>query len=234
MNRDGSISDNTLRGDLISSIPVTLTINVQPINDPPIVDPAAEPLAFSIVRGRYLRHPGVTVTIPVPALLDPFFPGPNIGATDESADIAPRLGGNQTVSLGSSDSDDQCRRWHALQFSAPAERRDCVTHRVRTLSASTRSSTPWSTMASPLASTVYRSAILASPQTRLLSRSCQSMTRRCSVVHANVGKHGRRRSCDGFQDWATNVQAGPTTAIDEINGIGFDATSVVAVCVHAD
>ncbi|QDT09692.1 tandem-95 repeat protein [Planctomycetes bacterium K23_9] len=83
---------NDTRGDLISSIPSTITITIQPENDAPVVDPNADPLTFT------LREDG-TIDIPVNGdsqsngLLKPFLPGP----ANESEDITP--GGNQTVSL---------------------------------------------------------------------------------------------------------------------------------------
>ena len=84
---------NATRGDLISSQPVTLTIDIQPVNDPPRVDPTADPLSFELLEDG-------TVDILVNGdgvrrgLLDVFLPGP----ANESEDIDP--GGNQTVSLG--------------------------------------------------------------------------------------------------------------------------------------
>ena len=97
-NRDGTQTDNSVRGDLISSIPITMTINVRPVNDPPRVDPNAAPLVFNMTEDG-------TLDILVSGdgtnrgLLDVFLPGPNIGETDESADIAPLPGANQTVDL---------------------------------------------------------------------------------------------------------------------------------------
>ena len=84
---------NATRGDLISSLPVTLTIDVQPVNDPPQVDAAADPLSFELFEDG-------TIDILINGdgasrgLLDVFRPGP----PNESEDIDP--GGNQSVSLG--------------------------------------------------------------------------------------------------------------------------------------
>ncbi len=91
-------SDNDPRGDLNKSIPVTMTINVRPVNDSPRVDPAADPLAFTI-----LEDGSIDILVEgdntSPGLLDPFFPGPNVGPGNESADIAPAPGANQSVML---------------------------------------------------------------------------------------------------------------------------------------
>ncbi|QDT03916.1 Dockerin type I repeat protein [Rubripirellula lacrimiformis] len=99
-NRDGTVSDNTTRGDLISSEPITLTINVNPVNDPPIVDPTSAPLSFTMLEDG-LFEILVEGDSTNRGLLDLYFPGPSVGATDESADIAPQPGGNQIVLLGS-------------------------------------------------------------------------------------------------------------------------------------
>lgn len=96
LNDDGSA--NSTRGDLISSIPVIMTISVSPINDPPQLDPNADPLQFEISEdGEAVILVSGTAT--ENGLLDVFTPGPSIGRTNESADIAPALGGNQSVSL---------------------------------------------------------------------------------------------------------------------------------------
>ncbi len=91
----GTVDGATPRGDIISSLPVTLTIDVQPTNDAPVVNPDAEPLHFTLLEDG-------TVEILVsgdntsPGLLDVFLPGPS----NESDDILPEPGGNQSVVLG--------------------------------------------------------------------------------------------------------------------------------------
>ena len=83
---------NATRGDLISSIPVTITISVQPINDPPVVKPNFDALQFSLLEDGTIDIlvDGDALT---PGLLDAFLPGP----ANEAADITP--GGNQSISL---------------------------------------------------------------------------------------------------------------------------------------
>ncbi|TWU06031.1 tandem-95 repeat protein [Stieleria varia] len=83
---------NATRGDLISSIPATITIDVRPVNDPPVVDPTADPLHFSLLEdGTFdILVNGDSVS---PGLLDVFLPGP----ANESSNVDP--GGNQSVSL---------------------------------------------------------------------------------------------------------------------------------------
>ncbi|PNY35518.1 hypothetical protein C2E31_18645 [Rhodopirellula baltica] len=85
---------NETRGDLISSHPRTITIDVLPINDPPVVDPAADPLEFSINEDGSIDI--MTVGTPGnPGLLDVF----NVGPINEGEDLTP--GGNQTLSIQS-------------------------------------------------------------------------------------------------------------------------------------
>lgn len=88
-------ADDPARGDVNRSLPVRLTIEVQPVNDPPMLDPQAAPLEFAIAEDTTIEIP-VTGSGGLPGLLDVFLPGP-AGAGDESANIVP--GGNQTLSL---------------------------------------------------------------------------------------------------------------------------------------
>lgn len=83
---------NATRGDLISSFPELLTINVRPVNDPPVIAQGSDPLEFTLLEDGTvdILINGDTVT---PGLLDSFLPGPN----NESGPIVP--GGNQSVSL---------------------------------------------------------------------------------------------------------------------------------------
>ncbi|NND96214.1 MAG: tandem-95 repeat protein, partial [Pirellulaceae bacterium] len=83
---------NGTRGDLISSFPVTMTIALQPVNDAPVVKANADPLEFTLLEDGSvdILVSGDTVT---PGLLDVFLPGP----ANESQNIVP--GGNQSVSL---------------------------------------------------------------------------------------------------------------------------------------
>tara|TARA_R110002072_G_scaffold48407_2_gene132194 strand:- start:10807 stop:33357 length:22551 start_codon:yes stop_codon:yes gene_type:complete len=89
--------ENSTRGDLRSSLPVTLTIDVQPVNDRPFIKPefstpGTNPLNFSLSEdGTFdvlVNGDGTS-----PGLLDVF----DVGPANESADNTP--GGNQTLSL---------------------------------------------------------------------------------------------------------------------------------------
>ncbi len=219
-NRDGSISDNTLRGDLISSIPATLTINIQPVNDPPIVDPNAELLVFPILEDGFFDIL-VSGDNTSPGLLDPFFPGPFTGATDESADIAPQLGGNQTVSLGSPIPTTSAEGGSLQLLSVSGTPRLRYTPRPNFVGIDSFIYTviddgitvgidglPFSDPR--IASNTVTFEVLPVNDAPLFSGA------------ANV----ESMEDDGlvtFAGWATNVQAGPATAIDELNGIGSTA-----------
>ncbi|MCC9601167.1 tandem-95 repeat protein [Stieleria sp. JC731] len=80
------------RGDLTTSIPQTISIEVLPINDPPVVRDDIDPLEFTINEDGSVDIMAVG-TPGNPGLLDVFAPGPD----NESENIVP--GGNQTVSL---------------------------------------------------------------------------------------------------------------------------------------
>ncbi|WP_436714795.1 tandem-95 repeat protein [Roseiconus lacunae] len=80
------------RGDLTTSIARTITIDVLPINDPPVVRPDADPLEFRIDEDGSVEIM-VNGTAGNPGLLDVFSPGPD----NESENIVP--GGNQTLSM---------------------------------------------------------------------------------------------------------------------------------------
>ncbi|MEM6980267.1 MAG: Ig-like domain-containing protein, partial [Planctomycetota bacterium] len=83
--------ENSTRGDLRSSIPVTLTIDVQPVNDRPVIDPASPALDFTLNEDGsvdiLVEGDGSTT-----GMLDVFEVGPNNEAT-------PGVGGGQTISL---------------------------------------------------------------------------------------------------------------------------------------
>ncbi|MGB0599405.1 MAG: tandem-95 repeat protein [Rubripirellula sp.] len=97
-NRDGSIDDDALRGDLNESIPQTLTISVRPINDAPKLNPDLDPLSFTLMEDGTVEIL-ITGNQANPGLLDVFLPGPADGPITESDDLAPQPGGNQTVSM---------------------------------------------------------------------------------------------------------------------------------------
>ncbi len=94
---DGGANDPT-RGDVNTSASRTLTIDVLPVNDPPVVDPAQATLEYTLTEEGSIEIPIIGAG-GVPGLLDAFAAGPLTLGGDESAAISP--GGNQTVALGS-------------------------------------------------------------------------------------------------------------------------------------
>jgi hypothetical protein len=84
--------DDPARGDQRVSDPQTITIDVLPINDQPVVDPSADPLAFTISEDQSIDIFS-RATAGQPGMLDVFLPGP----ANEAEDIVP--GGNQTLTI---------------------------------------------------------------------------------------------------------------------------------------
>ncbi|QEG01722.1 hypothetical protein Mal15_58010 [Stieleria maiorica] len=83
---------NETRGDLISSDPRTITIDVLPINDPPVIRPNSTPLDFAILEDTSIDVMSIGDGT-TPGLLDVFAVGPD----NEALNITP--GGNQTLTL---------------------------------------------------------------------------------------------------------------------------------------
>lgn len=95
--------DNAIRGDVVSSPAQTLTINIRPVNDRPVLN-TTTPIVYTLNEDATILQPDGTVTfqgtfIPLNGnggqvgLLDVFDPGP----PNESANVTP--GGNQTLRL---------------------------------------------------------------------------------------------------------------------------------------
>ncbi len=95
LNDNGS--NDASRGDLNTSVPATLTINVRPVNDRPVIapqfnTPGTNPLRFELSEGG-TQNVLVNGDGTSPGLLDVFLVGP----ANEAANISP--GGNQKLSL---------------------------------------------------------------------------------------------------------------------------------------
>lgn len=95
--------DNAIRGDEVSSLAQTLTINIRPVNDRPELN-TTTPISYTLNEDSAILQSGNTVTfqgvfIPLNGtggqvgLLDVFNPGP----ANESSNVTP--GGNQTLQL---------------------------------------------------------------------------------------------------------------------------------------
>lgn len=216
-NLDGSISDNTLRGDLMSSIPVTLTINVQPINDPPIVRPDVDPLEFTLLEDGSFDIL-VTGDNTSPGLLDQFFPGPFNGAADEGANILPQLGGNQTVSLGS-PLPTTSAEGGTLQFiTSSGTPRFRYTPRQNFVGTDSFIYT-----VTDNGITVGIDGVpFSDPRIAANTVTFEVLPVNDAPLFSGAGNVDslEDQGIVTIDDWATNVQAGPTTAIDELLGDG--------------
>ena len=85
--------ENTLRGDLNTSDPVTLTINVLPVNDAPRLDDGVSPLSFTVAEDTPLSLSADGGSTPGD-LLGSYLPG----AANE---VPPGVGGGQTNTISS-------------------------------------------------------------------------------------------------------------------------------------
>ncbi|QDT09690.1 tandem-95 repeat protein [Planctomycetes bacterium K23_9] len=94
---DDDGTDDVVRGDIDKSITQILTIDVRPQNDAPVINAAAVgSLSFDTKEGETLVIAASGASVQGD-LLGAFDAGP----TNESADIAPAPGGNQSITLGS-------------------------------------------------------------------------------------------------------------------------------------
>ena len=218
---------NATRGDLISSIPVTLTIDVQPVNDPPRVDPNADPLQFELLEDG-------TIDILVNGdgssrgLLDVFLPGPD----NESANVNP--GGNQSVSLG-----DPVPSSSAGGGSIEPIRENGEITRLRYTPRSNFTGTD------SFIYTVIDNGVTVDVNTGGVGRSdplIASNTVSINVLPVNdapqfSGAANVEVDEDAgpvnIADWATNVFAGPPTANDEI-GVGGQQLEFIITQVGGD
>ena len=213
--------DDVTRGDLNTALPTTITINVRPINDPPVLLDDAPELAFELLEDGTVDILvfGDTITT---GLLDPtiFAPGP----PNESSNITP--GGNQTLSL-------------ALPLPASTAQGGTLTPVFESSEGLPPGQTPAliSFIYTPRQDftgedsfiyTVIDDGITVDVGTDGAIRQdprLASNTVRLNVVAVNdqpqFSGGGDVRSDEdaglvSIPNWVTNVQAGPTTAVDEI------------------
>ena len=223
--RNGTQNDNTTRGDLISSVPVTLTINVQPVNDPPLVNDNADPLAFEILEdGEFsILVEGDNTS---PALLNVFFPGPSVGRTDEAAPgttlpdgtvIPAPIGAGQSVQLGTPIPTSSAEGGSIVYDTSGATPK--LIYRPRPNFVGTDS---------------FIYTVIDNGQTVGIDGVLRDDPRISSnIVSIEVKPVNDAPLFSGAADvtsdedaglvtieqWAANVQAGPTTAFDELNGV---------------
>ncbi|TWU43841.1 hypothetical protein Q31b_13730 [Novipirellula aureliae] len=213
--------DNATRGDLTSSLPTTLTIDVQPKNDPPQIDPSVDPLEFMMLEDG-------SVVIPVngdstnPGLLDVFLVGPG----NEGDDVTP--GGNQTLELATpipatsasggtiTAIRDTSGNITALRYQPKIDfvGDDSFIYTVVDDGVTVNVGTGGSVIDDPRvnANTVsFR--VLPVNDAPIFSGGTD-------VISDEDADSGLGRGVVRIPDWATNVQAGPSTAVDEIDGLG--------------
>ncbi|TWT49074.1 hypothetical protein Pla22_42660 [Rubripirellula amarantea] len=215
--RDNSQIDDPNRGDLVSSIPITLTITVNPVNDPPMVDPNADPLSFEILEdgvGEVLVRGDSTGR----GLLDVFLPGPGVGRTDEAANVTP--GGNQTVSLGSPLPSSSAEGGTVVFDNSGASPK--FIYRPRPNFVGTDSFIY--TVIDNGQTVEVGGQVVDDPRISSNTVTFEVLPVNDAPIFSGAATVDSAED-DGLvvvQNWVTNVQAGPTTAVDEIDG--FRAT----------
>ncbi len=206
------------RGDINGSIPVTLTIDVQPTNDPPVVDPTAAPLHFTLLEDGSVDIL-VTGDNTSPGLLDVFLVGPD----NEAADIAPEIGGNQSVSLG------QPIPATSADGGTIEVERDQGTGQITRLIYFPREDFVGMdsfiyTVTDDGQSVRVGTGGVAEDDPRIASHTVTFDVLPVNDAPQFSGAGNVTSAEDdgevSIENWATNVQAGPVTAVDEINGLG--------------
>ncbi|MEE2937570.1 MAG: S8 family serine peptidase, partial [Planctomycetota bacterium] len=215
-NRDGSVDKDALRGELNESIPQTLTISVRPINDAPQLNPELDPLSFTLMEDGSVEIL-VTGDQTNPGLLDVFLPGPADAPITESDDLAPQLGGNQIVSMAE-PLPRNSSQGGTITFE-PDGMTPKFVYRPRANFAGTDSfiyivkdngvsvdSTGQTVDDVQIASNLVSFEVLPINDRPIFSGAAnvQTLEDQGEVTIAN---------------WASNVQAGPSNAFDEINGM---------------
>jgi VCBS repeat-containing protein len=223
-NGEGSADGDNVRWDLNTSLPRTLTIDVQPTNDPPVVDPTSDPLQFTLLEDGSFEIPvngdGTTA-----GLLDVFLVGP----ANEAEDILPKPGGNQTLSLGTpvprasaaggsvqSITDSTTGEVVRLVYRPRVDfvGMDSFIYTVIDDGSSVGIGTGGVAVSDPrISSNTVSLEVLPVNDAPLFSGAA-------NVVSDEDQGTGANRGLIVVDAWANNVQAGPPTAVDEINGLG--------------
>ena len=212
---------NDTRGDLISSLTQTLSLIVQPINDPPRVDPQAGLIEYTLLEDG-------TVEIPIsgdatnPGLLDVF----RVGPANEESTVTP--GGNQSLSLNSpvpvasteggtiTPVNDAAGNLVAFRYRPRANfvGRDTIIYTVTDDGVSVDFGTGNGPRNDPrIASNTVGITVQPVNDAPIFSGGT-------NVINEEDENVGFGAGVIRVQNWATNVTAGPAGAIDEINGEG--------------
>ncbi|TWU41719.1 tandem-95 repeat protein [Novipirellula artificiosorum] len=212
---------NATRGDLISSLPQTIAIDVLPTNDPPTINPNVDPLEFDMFEDASIDIP-VTGNGTTSGLLDVFLVGPG----NEVSDVVP--GGNQTLSLGTplpvtsaaggklTPITDSNGNVTGLRYLPPANYagNDSFIYTVIDDGVSVEVGTGGQVSNDPrvAANTVALTIMPVNDQPIFSGGG--------NVTSDEDQNTGLGRGVVEVANWATNVQAGPSGAVDEINGQG--------------
>ncbi len=213
---DDDPAGNTTRGDDISSEPIEITISVLPVNDRPSRVPGAPgaDLAFTLAEDTSIDIP-VNGTAQNRGLLDLF----NVGPANEAANIAPSVGGNQTLSLDTPLVASTINGGTLTPITNQAGQIIAVRYRPRANFVGADSFT--------YAVVDNGSTIDLDGTTRLdPQRSFSTVNFDITPVNdAPLFGGGSNVVADedagpvSITSWASNVQAGPLGADDEINGV---------------
>ncbi|WP_372717777.1 DVUA0089 family protein [Novipirellula sp.] len=212
---------NATRGDLISSLAKTMTIEIQPVNDPPRIDPAVTPLQFTMLEDGEveIRVRGDSTN---PGLLDVFAVGP----ANEASNVTP--GGNQTLSLGTPIPVTSLNGGTltqvlggsgevvALRYKPRANftGNDSIIYTVSDDGVTVDVGTGGTVRSNPrIASNTVAINVLPVNDAPIFSGAGD-------VVSIEDQDTGLGRGVVRVPDWATNVQAGPAGATDELEGAG--------------
>ncbi|TWT83913.1 Dockerin type I repeat protein [Planctomycetes bacterium CA13] len=211
---------NKTRGDLVSSDPpVIMTITIEPKNDPPAVKPDAPQLIYALDEGGSFVIPvdGDATTV---GLLDVFSVGPG----DEGENTDP--GGNQTLSLNEPYPTSSASGGTLTPITDSTGKVTGLRYQPMTNFAGTDS----------FLYTVVDDGVSVNPTTGATESDPRIAANKVTLVVSPVNDEpiysgasdqindedentGLGRGVVRVPNWATNVQAGPAGAVDEINGI---------------
>ncbi|TWU66701.1 tandem-95 repeat protein [Crateriforma conspicua] len=219
-------ADDPSRGDINRSAAMTLTIEILPINDPPkLVDPN-QPLSYMVDEDGSIEIPvggdGITM-----GMLDQFVVGP----ANEAADIAPEVGGNQTLALARpypiataaggtlTPVLDGSNEVVALRYT-PRENFTGADSFIYTVTDDGQTAVAGGPVVDDPRIAAGNVLLTVNP----INDPPQFSLGDDIVVDEDAGTVT-------VSDWATNVQAGPTSASDEVNGTATVDPQVVSFMI---
>ncbi|WP_173405146.1 Ig-like domain-containing protein, partial [Novipirellula maiorica] len=210
---------NATRGDLISSLASTMTIQVQPVNDPPQIDPAVSPLEFTMLEDGEveIRVSGDSTN---PGLLDVFAVGP----ANEAANVTP--GGNQTLSLGTPIPVTSLNGGTLTQVLGGSGEVVALRYKPRANFSGTDSIIYTVTDDGVTVDVGTGGTVRSNPRIASNTVAIEVLSVNDAPIFSGAGDvvsiedqdTGLGRGVVEVSDWATNVQAAPAGATDELDG----------------